>query len=84
MLTEKDLEHRRIDGEMERWVHRDSNTWITRYPHSADGELFIAYQAVAKVPRGRQPWTVDNRRLTTIPSRTLSEALAVLSAAIRD
>jgi hypothetical protein len=49
------------------WMHTSLPVWIVRYD-AIDGvraEFYKPYRAVAPVPKGRNPWTVDNRRIGT-------------------
>ena len=46
------------------WVHSEKPVWVVHYGQTNRmGEHWQAYKAVAHIPKGRQPWTVDNRRL---------------------
>ncbi len=46
------------------WQHETKPHWIVHYPGTrVRGEHYQAYRAVARVPAGRNPWTVDNRRI---------------------
>ncbi len=38
-------------------------------------EHYQVYRAVDRVPAGRMPWTINNRRLHTAPIFTLEEAM---------
>jgi hypothetical protein len=67
-------------------LHRSEHVWIVHYdtfsgPHPA---VYRAYRAVERVPKGRWPWTVDNR---AIGSRdgvlTLAEAVALARDSIK-
>ena len=47
------------------WLHKDKPVWIVQYD-AVPGirlETFIAYRVAAPLPKGRDPWTVDNRRI---------------------
>jgi hypothetical protein len=47
------------------WLHKSKPVWI-RFYAAVDGVRFAYYQAyrsVERVPSGRAPWSVDNRRL---------------------
>lgn len=50
------------------WLHMDAPVWVVKYDgvpgsqtHRYDS--WQAYRAVERVPAGRDPWTVDNRRI---------------------
>ena len=46
------------------WLHNTKHVWIVEYPSTrARARHFQAYRAVQPVPKGRDPWTVDNRRI---------------------
>jgi hypothetical protein len=45
------------------YLHRTKHTFVIQYEKD-DGMRYQAYRAVAKVPKGRLPWTVDNRRIS--------------------
>lgn len=48
------------------WLHDTKPMWIVHYPATGvRAEFWQAYRAVAKIPTGRMPWTVDNRRVGT-------------------
>lgn len=53
----------RITGTV--WVHKTKAVWIVFYEAVKGVRLayYQAYRAVVKVPAGREPWTVDNRRI---------------------
>ncbi len=45
------------------WLNLNAPVWIRRY-EAVSGireEEFRIYKSVEKVPKGRDPWTVDNR-----------------------
>lgn len=64
----------RVDGEV--FAHKSAPVWVVHYPATdARAEHWNAYRAVAHLPRGRDPWTVDNRRLEKDGYRTLKAAL---------
>jgi hypothetical protein len=45
-------------------VHASKPLWVVHYPATMDrAEHWQGYRAVAKLPAGRDPWTVDNRRI---------------------
>lgn len=58
------------------WLHNSRPVWIVEYSGTrVRGPFFQAYKAVEKVPAGRDPWTVDNRRIGTEDGfQTLQEA----------
>ena len=46
------------------WLHETKPNWIIHYPATrATAAHYQAYRAVERVPEGRKPWTVDNRRI---------------------
>lgn len=50
------------------WLHKSKPVWVVMYdgvPGSNTNRFdsWQAYRAVQKVPQGRQPWTVDNKRI---------------------
>ena len=46
------------------WLHKSKPVWIVEYSASRlHGRFFQAYRPVQPVPIGRDPWTVDNRRI---------------------
>jgi hypothetical protein len=52
------------DG-LQTWLHSDKPVWITRYD-AVPGvrlECWHAYRSVKAPPKGRLPWTVDNKRI---------------------
>lgn len=68
------------------WLHSSCEVWATRYeaiPGFRDYDVFYAYRAVERVPRGRMPWTVDNRSIgsKSEPFRTLAAAADAARAA---
>lgn len=47
-----------------RWLHKSGTMFISFSPvTNVRGAHFQAYAAKDKVPAGRDPWTVDNKRL---------------------
>lgn len=61
------------------FIHDSNPIWVASYPEvpGVRAEFWQAYRAVKPVPAGRQPWTVDNRRIGTergFPS--LADAIA--------
>lgn len=61
------------------WVREDGATFVRHYPGFYNpNERYAAYRAVKPVA-GRNPWTLDNRRIGFFP--TLAEALAAAEAA---
>jgi hypothetical protein len=70
------------------WQRKDDpSIWVTHYPalDGVRGGVFYVYRAVAKVPAGRAPWTVDNRRVDASRGdrgiSSLPKALAIAEAA---
>jgi len=59
------------------WVHETKPHWIVHYPATrVMGEHYQAYRAVERVPEGRKPWSVDNRRIGSPDGfRALDEAM---------
>ncbi len=46
------------------WLHETKPHWIIQYQATrATAAHYQAYRAVERVPQGRNPWTVDNRRI---------------------
>ncbi len=48
-------------------MHKTEPVWIVGY-EAIDGvraPFWQGYRAVAHIPKGRKPWTVDNRRITS-------------------
>lgn len=64
------------------WLHDAKPVWIVHYPATdVRGEHYQAYRTVAPIPKGRQPWTVDNRRIGTDRGfATLDEAVQAAEA----
>lgn len=57
-------------------LHMDAPVYVVHYPATyARAEHWQAYRAVAHLPRGRFPWTVDNRKLSQDGFPTLEAAL---------
>ena len=66
------------------WMHKEKPCWIVFYENSTHPALsfFQAYRPVSKVPKDRDPWTVDNRRIGTIDGyKTLESAMQAVEAA---
>lgn len=59
------------------WLCDTRPVWVVHYPTTpARNEFYQAYKAIQPVPRGRMPWTVDNRRIGTDQGfRTLQDAM---------
>lgn len=56
-------QHKEYTGEAE-WTHPTQPIWVKFYPQTPVRVAhYQAYRAVAKVPAGRKPWSVDNRRI---------------------
>lgn len=47
------------------WLHKDKPVWIVFYAAVEGVRLayYQAYRAVEPVKKGRDPWSVDNRRI---------------------
>jgi hypothetical protein len=58
------------------WLHETKPVFVVEYSATnVRGRHFQAYRAVEKVPKGRNPWTVDNRRIGNESGfQTLEEA----------
>ncbi len=59
-------------------LHRSKHVWIVRYADYERGgtKFWQAYRAVDTVPKGRDPWTVNNKRIGTDKGfKTLRDAL---------
>lgn len=65
------------------WVHKSRPIWVTHYPSTRlRAAFFQAYRAIQKVPAGRAPWTVDNRRIGSEDGfETLEQAVHAAEAA---
>jgi len=67
----------RFDGTV--WMHNTKPMWIVFYPYTSNprASYYQAYRPAdyVTVPKGRMPWTVDNRRLSTDGFNTLEEAM---------
>ena len=47
-------------------LHINAPVWVVQYEYDSRGskvDTWKAYRTVAHLPRGRDPWTVDNRSL---------------------
>lgn len=47
------------------WKHKTKPVWVCHFS-AIEGKhagYYQAYRAVCPVPKGRQPWSVDNRRI---------------------
>lgn len=52
----------------EAWLHETEPVWVVKYDGVPESnthryDSWQVYKAVERVPAGRDPWTVDNRRL---------------------
>lgn len=52
----------------EAWLHETAPVWVVKYDGVPESnthryDSWQVYKAVERVPAGRDPWTVDNRRL---------------------
>lgn len=67
------------------WLHKEKPVWIVFYENSTHEQFsfYQAYRPVSKVPSGRDPWTVDNRRLGPADRgfKTLETAMQAAEAA---
>lgn len=43
------------------WVHDRAHVWVVRY---SAGERYEAYRSIVRVPKGRRPWAVNNKRIS--------------------
>ena len=60
------------------WLHASGTRWVTGYEPIGDRtQTFRAYRAIEHVPKGRLPWTVDNRHIGG-SYRTLDAALTAV------
>lgn len=52
-------------GGTQRWQRNDKpEIFVSHYPACGSRPgVFYVYRAVERVPAGRKPWTVDNRRI---------------------
>jgi hypothetical protein len=62
------------------WMHDSAPVWIVKYDAITTGPhrraaFYQAYRAVQPVPKGRMPWSIDNRRIGT------EDGFATLTAA---
>lgn len=64
-------------------LNRVKQMWIVEYQQSrVRPHHWQAYQPVVSVPKGRDPWTVDNRRIGPEDGfLTLEDAVAAVEAA---
>ena len=64
----------------DRWKHNVQNFWIVFYQSlkQAKKPCFYTYRTVDKCPSGREPWTVDNKRVGAF--NTLEEAMSDVNA----
>lgn len=56
----------RFDGVV--WVHESQPVWVVKYDAISKGPhrraaFYQAYRACQSVPKGRAPWSVDNKRV---------------------
>lgn len=60
------------------WVHDTLPRWIVHYPATPQlSEHYQAYEAIEPVPKGRNAWSVNNKRLGSQDGyRTLEAAMA--------
>jgi hypothetical protein len=67
------------------WLHNDKPVWVVHYEcMDRRDDFWQAYRAVARVPKNRMPWTVDNRRVCQDKRgyRSLQDALAAADATV--
>ena len=59
------------------WKHKERNVWIVFYDMTDKRDNFYeAFESIGKVPKGAEPWTVNNRRLSDGHGfKTLHEAM---------
>lgn len=59
------------------WLNAEKPIWIVEYPETHDrARHFQVYKPVVPVPKGRDPWTVDNKRIGDARGfKTLSDAM---------
>ena len=72
---------RLISGpDIDRWKHKTQDYWIVFYSTLKDAgkPCFIAYRPIVPT-KGRDPWTVNNRRVGEF--KTLDKAMAFAEAA---
>lgn len=63
------------------YLHNTAPVWVVQYEATQDrAQFWQGYRPVAKVPAGRMPWSVDNRRIGT--DRGFPTLDAALAAAI--
>ena len=66
------------------WLHNDKPVWVVHYECTdRRDDFWQGYKAVQRVPKGRMPWSIDNRRIGPEKRgfRTLGEALKAADAA---
>lgn len=69
---------RRPSGKV--WLHKRAAVWVVAYPAIPGARLacWQAFFSVQKVPKGHDPWAVDNRRVGGVDGfPSLDAALAV-------
>jgi hypothetical protein len=72
-----------VDGVLGmRW--QNGNVWIVEYEfhQGYPRKHYICYRSVERVPAGRKPWTVDNRRINNDPIFSLGGAMDLATAFI--
>jgi hypothetical protein len=49
------------------WMHPTESVWIRKYDaiSGVRAAFYQAYSAIHAVPAGRNPWSIDNRRVGT-------------------
>lgn len=57
------IDHTYITEDRRRFV-RHFEYW----PYRGPGDYYAVYEVVGKLPEGRKPWTVDNRRIGVFPT----------------
>jgi len=65
------------------WLHDTHPTWVVFYSAShVRAAHYQGYKAIEKVPKGRNAWTVDNRRIgSEMGFLTLEDAMTACEAA---
>ena len=62
------------------WVHKEKAVWIIEYRETRNrAKHYQAYRAIHPVPKGRMPWTIDNRRIGSEDGfQTLTQAMEAI------
>jgi hypothetical protein len=74
------------------WIHESRQIWVVGYKpvrdaseiDSARDGLFFVFKATHKVPKNREPWSINNRSVgdKTRPFRALDDAIEAARNAI--